>query len=102
MEVELYPVPLPRHNDPGAVGIVGIAMGKAWTLYGSIETLHYAATRLTCRTAKGPYLNHLAFHRITALVDRLSIDINHTGRINYFNDKSLTEKENGTHFGLKK
>ena len=40
VEGQLYPIALPRDNDPGAVGIVGVAMGEPWALDGAIGTLN--------------------------------------------------------------
>lgn len=39
MEGQLYPVALPCDDDPGAVSIVGIAMGEARALDGAIGSL---------------------------------------------------------------
>lgn len=44
---QLYSVTLSCHYDPGTVGVVWVAVGKARTLYSSIEALYQAATSLT-------------------------------------------------------
>ena len=40
MEGQLYPIALPRDDDPGAVGIVGVAVGEPWALDGAIGALN--------------------------------------------------------------
>ena len=40
VEGQLYPIALTRDNDPGAVGVVGVAMGEPWALDGAIGTLN--------------------------------------------------------------
>ena len=40
VEGQLYPIALPRDDDPGAVGIVGVAVGEPWALDGAIGTLN--------------------------------------------------------------
>lgn len=48
MEGQLYPVPLPGDDDPGAVSIVRVTMRKAGALDGAIGSLDQATTVLTC------------------------------------------------------
>lgn len=40
VEGQLYPIALPRDDDPGAVGVVGVAMGEPRALNGAIGTLN--------------------------------------------------------------
>lgn len=40
VEGQLYPIALPCDDDPGAVGIVGVAMGEPRALDGAIGTLN--------------------------------------------------------------
>jgi hypothetical protein len=47
VEGQLDPVSFPRDHDPGAVGIVWIAMGKARALDGAIGSLDQASAVLT-------------------------------------------------------
>lgn len=46
VEGQLYPVALSRDDDPGAVGVVGVAVRKARALDGAIGTLHQAPAGL--------------------------------------------------------
>lgn len=58
-EGELDPVPLPRDDQPGTVGVVGVAVGETRGLDGAVQALDHAATGLGWRREKrrGKLLN---------------------------------------------